>query len=54
MGKERCRTVCCVGKNVKDLKEHNDKIMAAWEDNNKRLFAAWRKDIEDLTGEKEQ
>lgn len=41
-------------KNVKDLKEHNNKIMAAWEDSNKRLFAAWEKDIEKLTGEKEQ
>lgn len=41
-------------KDIKDLKEHSNKIIVAWEDSTKRIFDAWGKQIEEFTGEKEQ
>jgi len=41
-------------KDIKDLKEYSNKIIAAWEDSTKRIFDAWGKQIEEFTGEKEQ
>ena len=41
-------------KDVKDMREYSNKIIAAWEDSTKRIFDAWGKQIEEFTGEKEQ
>ena len=41
-------------KDIKDMREYSNKIIAAWEDSTKRIFTAWGKQIEEFTGEKEQ